>query len=113
MRSLDYNKLEAKRAKADGATVVNNSGRGQYAKGDAKTDELLIDYKFTEKGSFSVNLKKFEKHEKDGRDRQRQGMYVVEFTEDVHNKRLAIVEWGYLQELQDFYERHNATTDDS
>lgn len=94
----DYNREEAKRAKRDGAKVVPNSGRGMFQKGDAKTSTLLIDYKFTEKGSFSINLDKFKKHEKDAWREQRHAAIVVVFEA---GRELAIMDWDRVKELEE------------
>lgn len=95
---MGINEQEAKLAKANGAQVVKNSGRG-LNKGDAKTDTLLIDYKFTDKKSFSLNIEAFRKHELDAVRVQRQPVIVAVFQE--HKKRqIAMVDWSYLLELE-------------
>lgn len=99
------NALEKKRAKKDGAKVVKNSGRG-IAKGDASTDTFLIDYKFTEKISFSINIEKWRKHELDAYKSNKEPVIVVIYEQ---NKRaLAILDWELLKELEDV---HNENED--
>lgn len=100
MKGADFNRLEKKMAVRDGNVPVKNSGRGQR-KGDARGDELLVDYKFTEKQSFSLNLKAFKKHEKDAWNEQLQAAVVVVYTE-FGNKRIAMVDYDWLLErMQD------------
>lgn len=41
---------EKSEAKRDGATLINNSGRGQYRKGDAILYPFTVDYKEYKKG---------------------------------------------------------------
>lgn len=101
MKGADYNKVEQKMAKRDGATAVKNSGRGER-KGDARSDHLLIDYKFTSKGSFSLNLEKFKKHEKDAWREQLQVAIVVVY-ENYGNKRIAMVDYDWLLEIMEDY----------
>jgi hypothetical protein len=97
MEGADYNKLEKKKAAKDGAALVKNSGRGMN-KGDAKTDQLLIDYKFTGKNSYSINHGAWRKHELDAVRCGREPVIVAIFTEH-KDKSLAIVDWEYLKEL--------------
>lgn len=95
----DYNALERRQAKKDGAEVVKNSGRGQR-KGDARRDNLLIDYKYTSAGSFSINLKAFEKHEKDAWHEGYEPCIVPVF-ETSNGRTLAILDWNYVKEIHD------------
>lgn len=97
MKGADFNKEEKKMAKRDHATVVKNSGRGER-KGDARTDDFLIDYKFTSKDSFALNLEKFTKHEKDAWKEQRFPVIVTVFTER-GNKSIAMLEWDTLKDM--------------
>lgn len=93
----DYNRDEVRQARKDGAQVVKNSGRGQR-KGDARFYDILIDYKFTDKGSFSVNKKAYAKH---ARDSFREGYIpaiVVVFQET--GEEYAVVEWSELKEMR-------------
>jgi hypothetical protein len=93
----DYNAAERRQARKDGVSVVKNSGR-HMNKGDAKNDELLIDYKFTEGKSYSLNLEKFTKHEKDAIRIGRIGVVVAVFT--THRDRsIAMIDWDILQEI--------------
>lgn len=93
----DYNKLEAKQAKRDGAVVVANSGRGMR-KGDARTDDFLIDYKFTEKASYSLGVKDYQKFKiQSYSDGDRQPVVVVIF--DQFKEEVAMVDWQYLKDL--------------
>ena len=59
----DYNKLEAQFAKRYGGVPVKNSGRGE-SKGDAIIEHLLVDFKFTDAKSYSLNIEAFKKHER-------------------------------------------------
>lgn len=105
MEGADYNRLEKAKALKDGASLVKNSGRG-LNKGDAKTDHLLIDYKFTTKDSYSINIGDWRKHELDAfKSADRQPVVVAIFTGH-KDKSLAIVDWEFLQELMENYERN-------
>jgi hypothetical protein len=93
----DFNKDERRMAQRDGATLIKNSGRGE-TKGDAKKGNLLIDYKFTEKKSFALNNAEFEKLSSDAFKSGLEPAIVVIFDS---TKRRAIMDWGYVLELQD------------
>lgn len=99
MKGADYNELEKRLAKKDGAELVKNSGRGQR-KGDARRGEMLIDYKFTEASSFAINAKAFAKHEKDAWTEGYEPVIVSVF-ENHSSRTLAIVDWSYLKRLYD------------
>lgn len=103
----EVNELEKLQARRDGATLVKNSGRGMR-KGDARTNVFLIDYKFTEKGSFSLNLNKFRKHQKDAWHEAREGVIVAVFMEDNQpNRTVAMVDWDWLKECLEKAERYD------
>lgn len=95
----DYTREEQKLAKDDGAKLVPNSGRGTHRKGDALLGDLLIDYKFTESKSFSVNDKAFSKHRIDAFKEGYEGVVVVYFHES--QKKVAVVDWEYLKHLEE------------
>lgn len=97
MTAIDYNREEELMARRDKADLVKNSGRGER-KGDAKRNNLLIDYKFTEKASFAVNKDAFNKHAIDAFAEGKEPVIVVVF--DRVNRR-AIVDWQYLMEIED------------
>jgi hypothetical protein len=96
-KGADFNALEIRKARNDGAEIVKNSGRGQR-KGDARLYNLLIDYKFTEASSFSVNLKSWEKHAQDAWGEGYEPVIVPVF-ESHRGKSLAIVDWEFLKGL--------------
>lgn len=104
----DYNKMEKRKAKRDGVRLVNNSGRGQYSKGDAKDDNHLYDYKFTKNKTFSLNLEAFLKHRKDAWKSGLEGVIVVDFYERNHS--VAIIDWDVLQGYMEIVE--NSLNDD-
>lgn len=93
-----YNDLEKRQAKKDGATVIKNSGRGEV-KGDAKTDSLLIDYKFCAGKSYSLGIEGFTKHYKDATRQDKQGVLVAVFR-SYQDRAIAMVDWDYLQQLE-------------
>lgn len=94
----DYNRLEARQAKKDKAKVVKNSGRGMN-KGDAILhDKYMLDYKFTEKASYSTNLAKFNALEKQAW-RQRLHAITVSVHTDHGGKAIAHIEWELLKEI--------------
>lgn len=93
------NRKEELRARMDGARLVKNSGRGMN-KGDAVYHNILIDYKFTEKDSYSLNINKFQKHLQDAFSHRLQPAIVVIY-ENHKNRAIAMVEWPLLQELID------------
>lgn len=93
----NINRKELLQARKDGAEVVKNSGRGM-AKGDATLGSYMIDYKFTEAASYSLNLKKFHDLEKQAWREGKTAVTVAIF--DKHNgKGVAIIEWEALKEL--------------
>jgi hypothetical protein len=97
MKGADFNRMEELQARKDGAELVKNSGRGER-KGDARTQHLLIDYKFTEKGSFALNYKNFKDFKKQAfADGDREPVVVAIFTEG--NEKIAMVDWQWLQDL--------------
>lgn len=99
MKGADFNDRERQKAKSDGVTVVKNSGRG-WRKGDARTDLLLIDYKFTEKDSYAINVKKFKDFQKEAWREDRDAVIVPVF--DSHSgKSLAVVDWEWLKDIID------------
>lgn len=99
MNGADYNDLERKQARKDNAELVKNSGRGQR-KGDARRPPLLIDYKYTEAASFSINVKAWSKHAKDS---WAEGLEpcIVPIFQTHGSQCLAIVDWDYLKRLED------------
>lgn len=102
---MDTNKLEQKFASKYGGKVVKNSGRGE-SKGDSEISYFLVDNKFTEAKSFSVNIEAFKKHERDAQRKNLLAAMVPVFM-DYNERALAIVDWDSLinliEELQ--YER--------
>lgn len=95
---MDSNRLEQLQAKRDGAILVPNSGRGQLRKGDARMGDFLIDYKFTEKGSYSVNYKNMRKF---AHQAWREGLEPVVVTVFVDNngETYATLSWEILKGL--------------
>lgn len=95
---------EKSEARRDGARLQKNSGRGQYAKGDAKTDKLLIDYKEAER-SFTLNKAAWAKVCTDAVAESRRSaeplspaLKIILGTGN-QKVRLAVVEWSLLEEL--------------
>jgi hypothetical protein len=109
MKGADYNKAEKRQAKKDGATQVKNSGRGER-KGDARTSEILIDYKFTDGKSYSVNIEKFKEFQKESWREQREAVQVAIF-QNYGEKALAIIDWSVLSELYELIEVLEEETD--
>jgi hypothetical protein len=93
----DYNRAEELRARKDGATLVKNSGRGMR-KGDARIGSTLIDYKFTESKSFSINVEKFKEFEKQAY-KEGYDPVIVAIFEAHKGKAIAMVDWDELREL--------------
>jgi predicted nucleic acid-binding protein len=96
----DYNRKEVVKARQDNAELVKNSGRGMN-KGDAIYRGIyLIDYKFTEAASFSVNLQKFQALQKQGW-HQNNGMdsIMVAVFENHGGKAIAMIDWDLLREI--------------
>lgn len=92
--SNEYNRREAKEAKKDNFKVVKNSGRG-HMKGDAKSENYLVDYKFN-KSSFTLSLANWIKLTKDAwKEGQRLPIICVVFEGD---RKVGIVPWEILQE---------------
>lgn len=90
----EYNRREAKEAKRDNFKVVKNSGRG-VMKGDAKSEDFLVDYKFNA-SSFTLSLTNWTKLTKDAwKEGQRLPMICVMFA---NNRKIGIVPWEILQE---------------
>jgi hypothetical protein len=97
MNDINYNRLEKREAKKDGATLVSNSGRGN-AKGDAKWDDYLFDYKFNKK-SFSLSLKNWLKHKKDAwEDNHREPIIKIIFEDQT---KLVIIDYEIFKEMRD------------
>lgn len=93
----DYNKMEKKEAKKDGAKLVRNSGRGSE-KGDAKLDEFLVDYKFNAK-SFSLSLANWHKHRKDAwGNGKREPLISIIFGDGT---KVAIIDWELFTQLRE------------
>ena len=98
----DYNRKEELKARKDSAELVKNSGRGMR-KGDARYQNFIIDYKFTEAKSFSLNVDKFKKHEKDAWKEGMEGCFVVVF-DNSNEKSIALVDWDILKSILDDYD---------
>ena len=91
----DYNRMEKKQAKKDGAKLVKNSGRGHH-KGDASIPGFLIDYKFNAK-SFTLNSENWEKHRSDSWKEDRKSPLIIVCFED--GSKVAMIEWEELKFL--------------
>ena len=90
----NYNQMEIKEAKRDGVTPVRNSGRGK-AKGDARDDEFLIDYKFNAK-SFTLTSENWKKLTRQAwKESQRSPLIIVCFEDGT---KLGIIDYQYIQE---------------
>ncbi len=95
----NINRREELQARKDGAKLVKNSGRGMN-KGDATIGDYMIDYKFTEAASYSLNLKKFHALEKQAWREGKTAITVAVFDAN-RGKSGAIVDWETLKELID------------
>jgi len=95
----DFNEEERRQAKRDGATLVKNSGRG-LRKGDAILGNLMLDYKFTSKNSYTINRSKLNDFRSQAWREQKEPVVVVIFT-DERQQELAICDWQYLKDLQE------------
>jgi hypothetical protein len=95
MNGAEYNDLEKRQAKKDGAVLVKNSGRGER-KGDARRGTLLVDYKYTGHQSFAINVKAWDKHAKDAWTEGYEPCIVPIF-QSHGGKCLAIVDWDWLK----------------
>lgn len=93
----NVNRLEALFAKKYGGRAVKNSGRGMN-KGDAIISGLLVDTKFTDSKSYSLNVEAFNKHAKDA---FRSGLIpcVIPVFQQYNEQALAIVPLETLLEL--------------
>lgn len=97
---------EAAEIKRDGAKAQKNSGRGDYQKGDAILPPFLVDYKEASK-SFNLNKSVWAKICTDTF-RVSRNLYpcLKVILGDGNDKvRLAVIEWAYLQELIESYNR--------
>lgn len=94
------NRKEEVKARSDGAKLVKNSGRGMN-KGDAIYNGIyMVDYKFTEAASYSVNLKKFQALQKQAWHENMEPITVAVF-EKHGDRSIAIIDWELLKELLD------------
>lgn len=99
----DYNKMEKRAAKQDGARLVKNSGRGHH-KGDASFPEYLVDYKFNAK-SFTLTLGNWTEHCQNAwKENHRSPLIGIQFD---GRYKVAIIEWEQFIFLKNFYEEHN------
>ena len=99
----DYNKMEKRAAKQDGAKLVKNSGRGHH-KGDASFPDYLVDYKFNAK-SFTLTLENWAEHSHNAwKEDHRSPLIVVNFND---RNKVAIIEWEQFVFLKTFYEENN------
>lgn len=100
MNSKDTNRLERRRASIDGARPVKNSGRGPE-KGDAKTDDWLIDYKFNN-STFTLSATAWQKMVKDAwKEGQRDPVIVVKLN---GLEPIAIIDFELLKEYYNDYQ---------
>ncbi len=101
---------ESSEAKRDNARLQKNSGRGELQKGDAKWYGFVVDYKEFSK-SFSISQKVWAKICTDAiKAGGRPLLKLIIGTK--HKVRLAVIEWSYLEELQEKaerWDRHIAT----
>jgi hypothetical protein len=95
----DFNAMEQAQAKRDGAKAVSNSGRGT-AKGDATRGPFMIDYKFTDGKSFSLNIENFQKFWKQAVREYLEPVIVAVFNQ-YNGRTVAMIDWDYLKSIQD------------
>jgi hypothetical protein len=98
-------------AKRDGAKLQRNSGRGQYAKGDAIWMGHVVDYKEYEK-SFSVSRKVWAKVTSDAMRVSLNMQPLLRLVLGSGNKklRLTVVDSDWFDELVEvYYERQSDT----
>jgi hypothetical protein len=94
-RSVKQERAAAK--KLDGRTTPN-SGAGWAVKNDVKTDRFSIEYKFTDKKSFSLKLDDLLKAETQALlDGGRESAFVVEFS--IAGREFLIIDASHGQEL--------------
>ncbi len=97
----EWNREELLQARRDGAELVTNSGRGMR-KGDARLRTelrtLLIDYKFTDKNSYTINLAQIKKFFLQAYKEDATPVVVSVFRSE-GGRELAIVDWEVLKEL--------------
>ena len=98
----EFNDEERRQAKRDGAVLVKNSGRGQR-KGDAIMGNLMIDYKFTGKNSYTINRAKLNDFRRQAWTEDKDPVTVVIFT-DGKQEEYAICDWQYLMDLKRDYD---------
>lgn len=97
-KGAQYNRAEELQARKDGAELVKNSGRGMR-KGDARLNgKYLLDYKFTDGKSYSINLDKFKDFEKQAW-AERLNPIIVAIFRSYGDKGLAILPWEDLKEI--------------
>ncbi len=98
---------ERSEVKRDGAKAQNNSGRGDYQKGDAKWYQFVVDYKET-KSSFNLNKDVWAKICTDTFKVNRNMYPALKVIIGEDSKvRLAIIEWAVLEELVRAWEESN------
>lgn len=97
---------EKSEAKRDGSRLQKNSGRGKLAKGDAKREHFLVDYKEASK-SFTINKSVWGKVCTDTIkvDRDRHPLLKVILGDDMVKVRLAIHEWDVFEEMEEVYNK--------
>ena len=95
----DFNRLEELRARRDGADLVKNSGRGMR-KGDARRGSFLIDYKFTEKKSYALNIEAVNAFSKQAYSEGYTPVIVAVF-EEHKSRAIAMIDWDLLMEMHD------------
>lgn len=91
------NRKELEQARKDNADLVKNSGRGMN-KGDATLGKYMVDYKFTEKNSYALNLEKFKALEKQAWREDKEAITVAVF-EEHRGRTIAMIDWDILKEM--------------
>lgn len=92
----DWNHMEKRSARKDGATTVPNSGRG-FRKGDAVLDDWLIDYKHNEL-TFTLKATAWSKHSKDAWNEGHLKPLIKVVYGD--GRSVAIIDWDDFIELK-------------
>ena len=93
-------------AQRDGSRLQPNSGRGKYAKGDARRKFFLVDYKEANR-SFTLNKAVWAKVATDALRVNSDLLPVLKVIlgEEAPKKRLAIVDWAVIEEYEEMRER--------
>ena len=98
---------ERSEVKRDNAKAQQNSGRGDYQKGDAQWKNFLVDYKEASK-SFNLNKDVWSKICTDTFKVNRDMHPALKIILGIDSKvRLGIIEWAILEQLIEFWQENH------